>query len=292
MEWPIPKDVSELRSFLGLTNYYRRFINRYSHIATPLTNLLRKDFRFTWTKSHQESYERLKGALTSAPVLQLVDTSKPFQIETDASDYAIGAVLLQEVNGYWHPVAYESRKLTPAEQCYPIYDRELLALIYALRTWRHYVLGNAFIAYIDHKGLEHFTTKKELTGRQARWSELLQEFEVDIRYVRGNRNIVADSLSRRPDLQVNSITSVESNLLLEITQGYHNDTTFGEIYGSLKDPENNVRSRRKTLKYYKLYDGILYYGQNRECVPNIPGLQTRIISQYHGTLLRENQLTA
>ena len=140
-DWPEPRNQSELRAFLGLTNYYRRFVKGYAKITLPLTELLKKDFRFLWTSKAQASFESLKEALTSAPVLKIPNTQETFRLEVDASDHAVGAVLSQQEGDVWKPVAFESRKLKAAEKNYPIHERELLALIHALKVWRHYLYG-------------------------------------------------------------------------------------------------------------------------------------------------------
>jgi transposase InsO family protein len=200
VEWPIPKTVKDVQAFLGLANYNRKFVKDYSRIATPLTNLTKKDQQFGWKPEHQQAFDKLKQACCSAPTLAMFDGTKPIQIETDASDRAIGACLTQEREGKRHPIAYFSRKMTPAEQNYEIYDKELLAIVAALRHWRVYCEGAPKLTiYSDHKNLTYFTTTKELTRRQARWSELLGEYKFEITYTPGKENGRADALSRRSD---------------------------------------------------------------------------------------------
>lgn len=265
LEWPPPKEISELRSFLGLSNYYRRFIKNYAKMTAPLTNLLRKDIRYIWTKKHQESFEKQKRMLTSAPVLRLVYVTKPYRVEADDSDNALGAVLLQKHDGNWHPVAFESRKLSDAEKNYPIYERDLLAFINALRKWIHYLLGERFCAYTDHKGLENFLTR-DLTGRQARWCELLQEFNVDIKYLPGYKNIVADSLSRRQDVGLCNISFSENNLLETLSSYYNNDLDFGDTYRALNNTEEAPKRMLVKLRSYRIVGNVLYFG-TRICIP-------------------------
>ncbi|KAL3534954.1 hypothetical protein ACH5RR_003415 [Cinchona calisaya] len=137
VEWKPPTKVTELRSFLGLTNYYRKFVRSYSNITTPLTELLKKGKAWEWDEECQGAFEKLKEAMTQEPVLALPDFSKTFEVETDASDFAIGGVLMQE----GHPVAYESRKLSEAERRYTVQEKEMTAVVHCLRTWRHIYWG-------------------------------------------------------------------------------------------------------------------------------------------------------
>ena len=199
-EWPQPTCVKDIQAFLGLANYNREFIKDYSKIATPLTYLTKKDVAFNWTAKQEQAFQALKDACASAPVRKMFDGARAIQIETDASDYAIGAVITQEYDGKRHPVAYYSRKLSPAEQNYDIHDKELLAIVAALQHWRIYSEGALGVdIYSDHKNLLHFTTTKILNRRQVRWSELLGQHKFTIHYTPGRDNARADALSRRPD---------------------------------------------------------------------------------------------
>ena len=182
-----------------MTNYYQKFVNKYAFLATPLNDLLRKEAVWSWGEEQEKAFEDLKRALQEAPVLKIADPEKPYQVETDASDKAIGAVLKQQEQGEWHPVAFISRKLKDAEKNYHAYDRELLALGHALRKWRCYLLGLEIEVFTDHHTLTALMDQKELSGRQARWVELFAEFNLKITYKKGTANIVADALSRRGD---------------------------------------------------------------------------------------------
>ena len=162
--WEAPTKVPELRSFLGMANYYRRFIFNYSAIAAPLTDLLKKDRAWNWSAACQTAFERLKLAVTQEPVLALPDFSKPFEVHTDASDFAIGGVLMQE----GHPIAYESLKLNEAEQRYSAHEKEMTAVVHCLRTWRHYLLGAHFVVKTDNVATTYFQSQKKLSAKQAR----------------------------------------------------------------------------------------------------------------------------
>ena len=137
--WPIPTNISELRSFLGLASYYRKFVKDFSAIASPLTALLHKDKTYLWENQQQLAFDQLKQCLVSAPVLILPDPTKPFTVTTDASDLAIGAILSQDHGKGEQPIAYESRKLFPVEQNYTTHEKELLAIVHAIKLWHIYL---------------------------------------------------------------------------------------------------------------------------------------------------------
>lgn len=199
-QWPTPTNVSELRSFLGLAGYYRRFLEQYSKIALPLTELTKDEVEWKWGESEKGAFEQLKGMLSDAPVLRLADPELPYVIHCDASGYAIGACLMQDHGNGLQPVSYISAKMKPAETRYAPHEQELLALVYACKTWRHYLHnGQPFTVLSDHQSLRFFTTQPVLSSRQARWKDSLAEFDFTIKYIEGPRNIVADALSRRAD---------------------------------------------------------------------------------------------
>lgn len=206
-EWPAPKNLSEVLTFLGFSNFYRRFIHQFSKIARPLHELSKDNVKFEWTKERNDAFESLKKAFTTAPILTIANPYKPFILECDCSDFALGAVLSQvsEEDNELHPVAYLSRSLIKAERNYEVFDKELLAVISAFKEWRHYLEGNPHrlnvIVYTDHKNLESLMTTKELTRRQARWAEILGSFDFEIRFRPGKQLTKPDALSRRPDLK-------------------------------------------------------------------------------------------
>ena len=148
--WNAPTTVGEIRSFLGLAGYYRRFIENFSKIARPMTALLKKDTKFVWTQECEASFQELKKRLVTAPVLILPDIHKDFQVYCDASRQGLGGVLMQEGK----VVAYASRQLRPHELNYATHDLELAAVVHALKTWRHYLIGNRCDVYTDHKSLK------------------------------------------------------------------------------------------------------------------------------------------
>ncbi|PHT65260.1 hypothetical protein T459_29685 [Capsicum annuum] len=163
-DWEVPTKVPELRSFLGLANYYRRFILGYSDIAAPLMDLLKKNRAWEWNSSCQGAFDNLKAAIIKEPILALPDFTKLFEVQTDASDFAIDGVLMQE----GHPIAFESRKLNDAERRYTVHEREMTTIVHCLRTWRHYLLGAHFIVKTDNVATIYFQSQKKLSPKQAR----------------------------------------------------------------------------------------------------------------------------
>ncbi|KAL0558700.1 hypothetical protein IC582_003280 [Cucumis melo] len=191
--WTRPSTVSEVRSFLGLAGYYRRFVENFSRIATPLTQLTRKGAPFVWSKACEDSFQNLKQKLVTAPVLTVPDGSCSFVIYSDASKKGLGCVLMQQGK----VVAYASRQLKSHEQNYPTHDLELAAVVFALKIWRHYLYGEKIQIFTDHKSLKYFFTQKELNMRQRRWLELVKDYDCEILYHPGKANVVADAFSRK-----------------------------------------------------------------------------------------------
>ena len=191
-DWKEPSTVHEVRSFLGLASYFRKVTKDFASTASPLTDLTKKDAAWNWTGRSQNAFDTIKEALTPAPVLRLPDNTKPFKLVCDASGTGIGAVLMQEEN----PVAFESRKLTQAEQHYTVTEQELLSVVHALRIFRCYCLGNPTRVVTDHKANTFLQEQKTLSSRQARWSTFLQDYDLAWKYKPGAKNI-ADPLSRK-----------------------------------------------------------------------------------------------
>ncbi|KAI3792250.1 hypothetical protein L2E82_06124 [Cichorium intybus] len=193
MSWEPPKSPMEVRSFLGLAGYYRRFVENFSRIATPLTKLTKKTEKFSWTEAQQTAFEQLRDGLCKAPVLALPQGGEEFVLYSDASLSGLGCVLMQR----GRVIAYASRQLKPHEKAYPVHDLELAAIIFALKMWRHYLYGVRFQIYTDHKSLKYLFDQKELNMRQVRWMDLLKDYDCEILYHPGKANIVADALSRK-----------------------------------------------------------------------------------------------
>jgi hypothetical protein len=193
MDWKPPKSVHQIRSFLGLVGYYRRFILDISRIAKPMTELLKKGVKFVWSEECDKTFHTLREHLTSAPVLTQPDMSKAFEVFCDASGTGLGCVLMQENR----VVAYASRALRPHEKNYPTHDLELAAVVHALKLWRYYLMGNRCNIYTDHKSLKYIFTLSDLNMRQRRWLELIKDYDLEVHYHPGKANVVADALSRK-----------------------------------------------------------------------------------------------
>ncbi|KAA0067728.1 pol protein [Cucumis melo var. makuwa] len=220
---PRPSTVSEIRSFLGLKGYYRRFVEDFSCIASPLTQLTRKGTPFVWSPACEGSFQELNQKLVTAPVLTVPDGSGSFVIYSDASKKGLGCILMQQGK----VVAYASRQLKSHEQNYPTHDLELAAVVFALKIWRHYLYGEKIQIFTDHKSLKYFFTQKEMNMRQRRWLELVQDYDCEILYHSGKANVVADALSRKVAHSVALITK-KAPLLRDFERA--------EIAVSLNDP--------------------------------------------------------
>ncbi len=195
-----PTDVKQIQQFLGLTGYYRRFVEGYAKLAAPLYTLLRKDVPFAWRPEHQKAFDALKFALINPPVLAYPDFSKPFIVKVDACKVGLGAVLCQEHDGSERPVCYYSRTLKGAEQNYTVTEQECLALVVALGQFRPYLYGNKFTIYTDHSALQWLRNINMPNSRLTRWALELQDYKFDVAYKKGSTHGDADALSRLPRL--------------------------------------------------------------------------------------------
>ena len=212
VNWKPPKNVSKVRSFLGLAGYYRKFVDGFSKIAAPLTKLTRKDVKYDWVDACQQSFEELKGRLTSAPVLALPNGRDGFVVYSDASRQGLGCVLMQNDR----VIAYASRQLKKHEENYPTHDLELAVVVFALKIWRHYLYGVPCIIFTDHKSLQYIFTQKELNLRQRRWLELIKDYDCTIEYHPGKAKVVADALSRQPEGSLSHMRSGYLPLLVDL----------------------------------------------------------------------------
>lgn len=220
-KWPIPKNEKELRRFLGTVGYYRRFIRDLARIIKPMTSALEKGKTVEHTPEFIKAFEKCKSILTSSDILQYPDFSKEFIVTTDASDYAIGAVLSQGKIGEDRPIAYASRTLTSAEQNYSAIEKELLAIVWGCKYFRPYIYGRQFTLYTDHKPLTYCFGLKTTNDRLIRWRLALSEFTYTIKYREGRQNVVADGLSRAQEINFNDASSTAT-------------------HGSINDPDQNL----------------------------------------------------
>ncbi|KAD4586490.1 hypothetical protein E3N88_24091 [Mikania micrantha] len=191
--WEAPKTSTEVRQFLGLAGYYRRFIEGFSKITQPLTALTHKGTKYNWTDKQETAFQLLKQKLCSAPILSLPEGTEDFVVYCDTSAQGLGCVLMQRDK----VIAYASRQLLTHKKNYTTHDLELGAVVFALKIWRHYLYGTKCTIYTDHKSLQHIFDQKELNMRQRRWVELLNDYECVIKYHPGKANVVADALSRK-----------------------------------------------------------------------------------------------
>ncbi|MGV1089522.1 MAG: reverse transcriptase domain-containing protein, partial [Mycobacterium sp.] len=196
-EWPMPKNVKDVRSFIGLAGFYQRFVPNFANLAGPLTALFKKNVSFKWTHVEQTALDKLKAGLIAHTQLAYPDFSRQFVLHMDASKTAVGATLSQpDDNGDLRLVTCVSRKLNDAERNYPTHEREMLALVHALKKWKHYLLGSHVTVYTDNTTLKYWRTAQNLSERQSRWLAYIQMFDIEIHHIKGVENTAADALSR------------------------------------------------------------------------------------------------
>lgn len=282
-EWPTPTDVQQLRAFLGLAGYYRKFVRSFSSIALPLTELLKKDKGFVWSDECEKSFQRLKTAVTSAPVLILPDPDLDYVLDTDSSGYGIGAALMQDQGRGLQPIAFMSKKLLDAEKNYTIREQEMLAIVCACKEWRHYLHGSKFKVVTDHDTLKYIDSqKKQLSARQHRWAEFMAEFNYEIIYRPGKQNVVADALSRRPDHRTTSTN--DSSILNNVTMSKidTDSSLLNEIKNAYRKDKLYRRMEKRGYKhgYHKEEDGLVYYN-DKLYIPRISSIIKLLLHEAH-----------
>ncbi|KAL9259847.1 Retrovirus-related Pol polyprotein from transposon 17.6-like protein [Drosera capensis] len=253
-EWEPPTKVSELQG--------------YSANVSPLTDLLKKDRAWVWTETCQNVFEELKKAVSSEPVFNLADHSKPFEVHTDVSDFAIGGVLMQE----GHPIAFESRKLNDTERRYSVHEKEMTVVVHCLLTWRHYLLGSKFVVMTANVATSYFQTQKKLTPKQARWQVFLLEFDFEFVYKPRRKNLVPDALSRKAELE--ALSKPQNPLLERIKEGLEQDLMAKSLVQLVKEG----KSRR-----FWLEGGVLYTKGKRVYLLKWGNLRKEIIRECHDT---------
>ncbi|GJV53869.1 putative reverse transcriptase domain-containing protein [Tanacetum coccineum] len=226
-DWASPKSPMEIRQFLGLAGYYRRFIEGFSKITKPMTKLTQNKVKFVWGDKQEAAFQLLKQKLCSAPIQALPEGSEDFIAYCDALKKGLGAVLMQREK----VIAYASRQLKIHEKNYTTRDLELGAVVFALKIWRHYLYGTKCTVFTDHKSLQHIFNQKELNMRQRRWLELLSDYDYEIRYHPGKANVVVDALSRK---ERDQLISCESIVYISIVQTFTNQDTIKSLQAKVE----------------------------------------------------------
>lgn len=277
LDWPVPHSLTTLRGFLGLTGFYRRFVQHYATIAAPLTDLLRST-RLKWNTEAELAFTTLKNRMTTTPVLSLPNFDKVFILETDASATAIGAVLSQD----GHPIAFFSRKMCDRMKASFVYVKEMFAITEAIKKWRQYLIGRHFHIYMDQKSLRNLLTQTIQTPEQQQWAAKLQGFSFNIFYKPGKSNLVADALSRK------ATDSEAATLLFTITAAvptiisslhkYYTTHTEG------KQLVTQIQTNTTMTDSYSFNKGLIHF-KGRIFVPHFDDLRRALITEYHATPL-------
>jgi hypothetical protein len=295
MNWKPPITVHQIRSFLGLAGYYRKFIPNFSRIGKPMTKLLKKGAKFDWGQKCEDAFHTLRQHLTTTPVLAQPD-NKTFDVYCDASGTGLGCVLMQDNK----VIAYASRALRPHEQNYPTHDLELADVVHALKIWRHYLMGTHCNIYTDHKSLKYIFTQADLNMRQRIWLELIKDYDLEVQYHMGKVNVVADALSRKShcncvmmDSRINTLCdelskmkievipsgalshiSIEPTLQAQIIMAQLNDKGVQIIKENLHQKAEKYKCFRQDSK------GILWF-EDRLVVPKNKYLKKKILDVAH-----------
>jgi transposase InsO family protein len=310
-DWPEPRNIKELRSFLGFVNFYRQFVPRLATLTHHLTPLTGKK-EWTWTDNESVAFRRIQDEITTDRVLAIADNTLPYRVETDASDFAVSAVLSQEREGLRRPIAFISRSLTDTERNYATYDKEFLAIIFALTSWRKYLLDtiSSTEIFCDHRNLSFYRKPQDLSRRQARWVAILQEYDLRISYVKGKQNTRADALSRRPDYRPEDpdntgIVGIPDDLIFtnypHLAEDVKNrviETDFSSIEPTLRDAiANETRDGQidaevgptqmpdeMSAGWRRSEEGLLC-NNHQVYIPRSDNLRERVIQGHHDTVM-------
>ncbi|KAJ0828513.1 putative nucleotidyltransferase, Ribonuclease H [Helianthus annuus] len=271
-QWPKPVSFTTLRAFLGITGYYRPFVPQYAHIATPLTDIL-KAKEFLWNDKAETAFTTLKTHMQNLITLALPDFSKLFDLTTDASGYAIGAVLSQNNR----PIAFFSKKLCPTMQAQSTYTKELYAITESVRKWRQYLLGSRFRIFTDHHSLKHMLTQTIHTPEQQKWITKLLGYDFEIHFKPGKENTVADALSRVQIPPMMALSHVTAPWLSEIKLYYKEHPSGIELI-------DRVTSDPTAFPHHLYKDGLVYV-RGKILVPPIGSIRENLLQEFHSSLV-------
>ncbi|GKE03881.1 putative reverse transcriptase domain-containing protein, partial [Tanacetum coccineum] len=285
-DWVSPKSPTEIRQFLGLVGYYRRFIEGFSKIAKPMTKLTQKKVKFEWGDKQETAFQLLKQKLCSAPILALPEGSEDFIVYCDASIKGLGVVLMQREK----VIAYASCQLKIHEKNYTTHDLELGAVVFSLKLWRHFLYKTKCTVFTDHKSLQHILTQKELNMRQCHWLELLSDYDCEIRYHPRKANVIADALSRKerePSLRVRALVmTIGLNLPKQIldaqTEARKPENIKNEDVGGMLVEYSKDLEKFKTKKLEPCADGTLCFN-GRSWLPCYGDLRTVIMHESYNS---------
>jgi hypothetical protein len=290
LNWKPPISVREVRSFLGMAGYYRRFIPDFSKVAKPIIELLKNQIKFIWSLECEKAFRILKKSLTTAPVLAQPDIGKPFDVYCDAFGIGLGCVLMQE----GRVIAYASRQLKRHEEHYPTHDLELAVVAHALKIWRQQVMTT------DHKSLKYIFTQSELNMRQRRWLELIKDYDLEVHYHPRKANVVADALSRKNHCNCMTMKPMDHSLCYEleklnieiVQQGQLTSVT---VESTIKDQIISAQRKNSGIAHIKekvrtgqqtdfsIDDTDVLWFKNRLVVPKVPELHQLILDEAHNT---------
>ncbi len=287
--WQRPKTLTELRGWMGFINFYRRFIKGFSKIARVLNELTKKGVPWEWTEEREEAFQTLKRLICEEPVLLMPKLDQPFELEVDASNYAIGATVNQrDEYDQWHPVAYYSTTLSETERNYNIYDKELLAVVKSLCHWRTYLAGvpHQIVIHTDHSNLLYWKEPRKISRRIAGEFQELQEYNFVLKHIAGNKNARADALSRRPDYNTgeednDNVVVLPSHVFIRLAS----DNPIEEIDTRSKINISNLENEETIRKWANMYqlhqEHNTWWKEDTLVVAGNNNLKRGVISTFH-----------
>jgi hypothetical protein len=288
-EWEVPKTQKGVRSFLGLANYYRKFIKNFSKIAAPLSDLLTKENKVLgWNALSDKAFQEIKLALVSSGVLRYPNFDEPFEVHIDASGFAIGGVLMQG----GQPVAFESKKLTGSQLRWPTHEKELFAIVHCLKTWRHYLGSVKTKVFKNNISIKYLDTKAQASQKELRWYDVIVGSNVVLIHKLGRDNVVPDALSRKEgyldlNMMVVVLSQEDASFEKEVKEAYKTDGEAKELnkmFNFKPVPKKGLSSKLSKLKVVKKVNGLIYYKQS--CLYLLEGkLRRKLMREYYDSPL-------